>query len=85
MIHIITREMAICMYWKVEINEQNIDRYTHITDQMLKLQVCYLRDPRHPCLVSFEAIEASRQHITYHTYPAYYKEEDDEVVEHDPQ
>jgi hypothetical protein len=48
----ITRNQAICMFFHVEYNEQNVAKFSKKIEDFEEVDICYENDPKVPVLVA---------------------------------
>ncbi|KAI8984135.1 hypothetical protein BDF20DRAFT_858210 [Mycotypha africana] len=56
---VISREEAVCLFYAVPYNEENIRKYTKIIDELEDVGICYSRNPKKPKLLCTRVIYAN--------------------------
>jgi hypothetical protein len=65
---ILTRDRAICMFFYVEFNEENVKKCKEKLEEIDQAEMCWNVDPRQPILVSKARI--CEDPFTYRKYDA---------------
>jgi hypothetical protein len=56
---IISREEAVCLFYAVPYNQENINKYTSIINQIEDVDICFTRNPHKPRLLCTKVIYAN--------------------------
>lgn len=64
----ISKDLAICMFFYVDYNEENVKKYEKVIKSLGDVEICYNIDPKQPVIVTLSRIHES-PHL-YHLYPA---------------
>ncbi|KAI8977159.1 hypothetical protein BDF20DRAFT_941491 [Mycotypha africana] len=48
---VISREEAVCLFYAVPYNEENVRKYTKIIDELEDVEICFTRNPKKPKLL----------------------------------
>lgn len=64
----ISKSLAICMFFYVDYNEENVKKYEKVINNLGDVEICYNIDPKQPVIVTLSRIHES-PHL-YHLYPA---------------
>ena len=65
---VVSREEAVCLFYAVPYNEENVRKYTKIIDETKVITICYSEDPKRPFLCSLKSMELDPSE--YKQYPA---------------
>ncbi|ORE07340.1 hypothetical protein BCV72DRAFT_326772 [Rhizopus microsporus var. microsporus] len=63
---IISREEAICLFYAVPYNQENVIKYTKMIEVMEDVEICFTRNPKKPRLLCTRVIYANRFDIHLH-------------------
>lgn len=63
----ISRDLAICMLFYVDYNEENVEKCKKKIKDVGNVEICYNTRPNEPVLVSIQRIRENPQ--AYHLYP----------------
>lgn len=66
--NIISREEAVCLFYAVPFNQENVNKYSKIIDEIEGITLCYSENPKHPLLCSLKSMEINP--LEYKQYPA---------------
>ena len=56
---IISREQAICLFYTVAYNKENVEKYSKIIDTLRDVDICYTKCPKRPRLLCTNVILAN--------------------------
>ncbi|KAI8984122.1 hypothetical protein BDF20DRAFT_833653 [Mycotypha africana] len=75
----VSREQSICLFYAVQYNKENAEKYTKKIDEMEDVDVCYTKNQKRPRLLCTRIIYANSFDI--HLYPSGSRQEkaDEEV------
>ncbi|GAA5810826.1 hypothetical protein MFLAVUS_004253 [Mucor flavus] len=77
--NIISREEAVCLFYAVPYNQENVNKYTLIINQIEDVDICFTRNPYKPRLLCTKVIYANAFDI--HLYKSQIDQETNNIHE----